>query len=138
VVQVCSKSLGVSTLIGSGAGRYPTANSVVSDMLAIANGCQSALPFPRPPSSLPFEPLLSSRWYIRAQLTPALLDDFKAAVGPACEALSVTLQRMEQVIEETGPSVCCVVNTCSRTEAQALVQSAPFATVPCVLFPMRD
>jgi hypothetical protein len=45
-VQIASSSLMSSTFVGQGAGRFPTANSCVSDILAIAQGDSSA-PFPK-------------------------------------------------------------------------------------------
>lgn len=40
--QVTSKYLGSTTFVGSGAGRYPTATSVVADMINIALGAYYA------------------------------------------------------------------------------------------------
>ena len=45
IVEVRSKYLGTTYYVGAGAGRYPTATSIVSDMLEIATG-KSTLPFP--------------------------------------------------------------------------------------------
>ena len=44
-VQIQSASLGQSTLVGQGAGRFPTANSCVSDIIAIARGTCAPQPF---------------------------------------------------------------------------------------------
>jgi homoserine dehydrogenase len=38
IVQVTSSNLGSASYVGPGAGRYPTANSVVADMVNIALG----------------------------------------------------------------------------------------------------
>ena len=54
-VQISSTSLQSSVFVGQGAGRFPTANSCVSDILAIAMGDRSP-PFPKvraAPASLP-------------------------------------------------------------------------------------
>lgn len=48
MIQVDSASLGRTTYLGAGAGRFPTANSVVADMTAIALGTIAPQPFPRP------------------------------------------------------------------------------------------
>ena len=37
MVQVRSENLGYTSYVGEGAGRYPTANSIVSDMLDLVN-----------------------------------------------------------------------------------------------------
>lgn len=51
VVEIQSEFLGTSHYRGAGAGRYPTANSIVADMVNIALGQQAPAPFPRAPSS---------------------------------------------------------------------------------------
>ena len=44
-VEITSENLVSTTLIGEGAGRYPTANSCVNDMVALAKGDKTPLPF---------------------------------------------------------------------------------------------
>lgn len=51
LVQVDSTALGRTTFSGAGAGRFPTANSIVADLLAIAKGTNAKRPFPRAPPS---------------------------------------------------------------------------------------
>ena len=64
-VEVCSKSLQQSTFVGQGAGRFPTANSCVSDILAIAQGDQSQ-PFPKAADGdLKFVNSYTSAFYVR-------------------------------------------------------------------------
>ncbi len=47
-VVVDSDSTGITTYAGAGAGRFPTANSVLADMVSIATGSMGPAPFPRP------------------------------------------------------------------------------------------
>ncbi len=49
IVLVDGAASGTTSYSGAGAGRYPTANSVVADMVAIATNSMGAKPFPRPP-----------------------------------------------------------------------------------------
>lgn len=49
LVQVDSAALGRTTFAGAGAGRFPTANSIVADLFAIAKGTNAKRPFPRAP-----------------------------------------------------------------------------------------
>jgi homoserine dehydrogenase/predicted amino acid-binding ACT domain protein len=63
-VQVSSSSLQGSVFVGQGAGRFPTANSCVSDILDIVQG-SSATPFPKSDPSLKFVNSYSSSFYIR-------------------------------------------------------------------------
>lgn len=72
-VIINSDAIGVSTYYGPGAGRYPTANSVIADMMNIATGTMILPPFPRPsPSALNQRITLgkgneiSRWWYLRA------------------------------------------------------------------------
>ena len=53
-IEVCSASLRSSVFVGQGAGRYPTANSCVSDILDIAQGSSAVLPFPKQAADLQF------------------------------------------------------------------------------------
>jgi len=64
-VQIESSSLQESTFVGQGAGRFPTANSCVSDILAICQGITSQ-PFPKTaPDSLKFVNSFTSGFYVR-------------------------------------------------------------------------
>ena len=67
-VIVESESIGTSTYYGPGAGRYPTANSVVADMMNIAMGTMILPPFPRPATTdrLKISNDIPRWWYLRA------------------------------------------------------------------------
>ena len=71
-IEVCSSSLRSSVLVGQGAGRYPTANSCVSDILDIAQGCSAALPFPKQAADLQFLSSYVSSFYIRIRFRDAV------------------------------------------------------------------
>jgi len=64
-IQVSSSSLQQSTLVGQGAGRFPTANSCVSDILDILQGTAANKPFPKQSSELGFVNSYTSAFYIR-------------------------------------------------------------------------
>ena len=44
-VELISSNLKSSTYIGQGAGRFPTANSVINDIVVLAKGDTVAMPF---------------------------------------------------------------------------------------------
>lgn len=70
-VMIDSSSLQQSVFVGQGAGRYPTANSCVSDILAIAQGDTSE-PFPKEaPSDLKFVNTFNSAFYVRIRFRDA-------------------------------------------------------------------
>jgi len=63
-VQIDSSSLQQSIFVGQGAGRFPTANSCVSDILAVCQGATS-VPFPKESTALKFVNSFNSAFYIR-------------------------------------------------------------------------
>ena len=66
IVEVDGALCGITSYSGPGAGRFPTAVSVVADMLSIARGEASSTPFPRAAASglgLSGEP--TGLWYVR-------------------------------------------------------------------------
>jgi len=64
-VQIISQSLQESVFVGQGAGRFPTANSCVSDVLAIAAGDKTP-PFPKvAEGNLKFVNSFSAEFYVR-------------------------------------------------------------------------
>ena len=64
-VQIASDSLQQSTFVGQGAGRFPTANSCVSDILAICQGVSSQ-PFPKTADpALKFVNSYEAAFYVR-------------------------------------------------------------------------
>ncbi|CAN0151404.1 unnamed protein product [Discosporangium mesarthrocarpum] len=70
IVVVTSKNLTKSVYTGPGAGRYPTANSVVNDMVRIAQGlCGRPFPVAR---ELSVAPDFSTRFYVRVTATDGL------------------------------------------------------------------
>ena len=70
-VQVDSSNMGTTGYIGPGAGRYPTANSVVSDVLRIARGESPATPFPKT-GEVALQNDYTSMFYIRISIQDGL------------------------------------------------------------------
>jgi homoserine dehydrogenase len=73
LVEVTGLASGLTSYAGAGAGRFPTAASVLADMVAIATGTLGKKPFPRPKPSaakFPVSPALTRgnprQWYVRA------------------------------------------------------------------------
>ena len=64
--------MGVSTLSGPGAGRYPTANSVLNDLIRISLG-RSLPPFPlNSGDALAIDSNYQSKFYVRIKCTDGL------------------------------------------------------------------
>jgi len=92
-VEITSKNLVSTTLIGEGAGRFPTANSCVNDIVALAKGDQTPLPF-NPPSELKFVNNFESDFYIRLKYRDAL--GITRQCGEICEKYGVSIHSILQ------------------------------------------
>ena len=73
IVEIMSESLQQSFLIGEGAGRYPTANSVVSDLFHIANDISSEEAFPLEDNTSEYESNFEGNFYVRIQVKDELV-----------------------------------------------------------------
>lgn len=93
-VEVISKNLQSTTYIGQGAGRFPTANSCVNDIIALAKGDQMALPFnPSSPNKI-FVNNYDSVFYIRLRYRDAL--GITRQCGEICEKHGVSIHSILQ------------------------------------------
>lgn len=93
-VQIISKYLAETVLTGQGAGRYPTANSCVSDLLQIVQGVCPA-PFPKLKATpLTFKNDFSSAFYIRVQYRDEV--GITRDVGAVCEKYDISINSMLQ------------------------------------------
>jgi len=95
-IEVVSKSLGSSSFVGEGAGRYPTANSCVSDMSALARGDSTApLPFgPNPDKPVKFVNDYESQFYLRLRYRDNL--GITRECGEICEKCGVSIHSLLQ------------------------------------------
>jgi homoserine dehydrogenase len=93
-VEVISKNLQATTLIGQGAGRYPTANSCINDILALAKGDKTPLPFNPPATGVQFVNNYESNFYIRLKYRDAL--GITRQCGEVCEKYGVSIHSILQ------------------------------------------
>jgi len=93
-VQITSTSLGSSTFVGRGAGRFPTANSCVSDIFGICEGSTSE-PFPKTaPLSLKFRNSFTSAFYVRIRFRDGT--GIIRSVGTAFANAGISIQSILQ------------------------------------------
>mmetsp|Transcript_117352 Transcript_117352/g.230239 ORF Transcript_117352/g.230239 Transcript_117352/m.230239 type:complete len:475 (+) Transcript_117352:67-1491(+) len=92
-VEITSSNLLSTTLIGEGAGRYPTANSCVNDIVALAKGDKTPLPF-NPPSDLKFVNNYEADFYIRLKYRDTL--GITRQCGEICEKYGVSIHSILQ------------------------------------------
>jgi len=92
-VEISSSNLQRTTYIGQGAGRFPTANSCVNDIAAIAKGDKTALPF-NPSSDLNFVQQYDSVFYLRLKYSDAI--GITRQCGEVCEKYGVSIHSLLQ------------------------------------------
>lgn len=93
-VEVISANLQESTYIGQGAGRYPTANSCINDIVALAKGDKSPAPFNPAASGKKFVNDYDSVFYIRLSYTNAI--GITRQCGEICEKHGVSIHSILQ------------------------------------------
>jgi len=93
-VEFISKNLETTTLIGQGAGRYPTANSCVNDIVSLAKGDKITLPFNPPSTDVQFVNNYDSNFFIRLKYTDGL--GITRQCGEVCEKYGVSIHSMLQ------------------------------------------
>jgi homoserine dehydrogenase len=91
-VTVKSANLGTTSYTGPGAGRFPTANSVVADICRVASGLSFADPFPLE-SKIDIDNDYTSAFYIRIS--------FQDELG--------IIRRVGELAEVSGVSICSVL-----------------------------
>jgi len=92
IVSVKSKNLGSSFFIGPGAGGDPTANSVVSDIISMAQG-QTSVPFPKTvPTKLSSD--FTSKFYIRFVIKDCL--GVMKKIADSCFSHEISINSIEQ------------------------------------------
>ncbi|KAJ1622073.1 homoserine dehydrogenase-domain-containing protein [Pavlovales sp. CCMP2436] len=93
-VQLLSKYSKETVLVGQGAGRFPTANSCVSDLLQIVQGT-CAPPFPKEAvAGLAFKNDYSAAFYIRMRYRDQV--GITRDVGAVCEKNGISIHSMMQ------------------------------------------
>lgn len=93
VVSVKAKQLGVLSLSGAGAGRYPTARSIVADVIRVCTG-RAEKPFPQTASVPPLADDYQARFYVRLTARDRL--GIIKTVGQLAEQNSVSINAILQ------------------------------------------
>jgi len=93
-VEVLSSNLQSATYIGQGAGRYPTANSCINDIVALAKGDKSPMPFNPFGKGKKFVNNYDSVFYIRLSYKDAL--GITRQCGEVCEKHGVSIHSILQ------------------------------------------
>jgi homoserine dehydrogenase len=134
-IEVTSKNLQSSTYIGQGAGRYPTANSCVNDIIALTKGDKTPLPFNPPLANKIFVNNYNSIFYIRLSYRDGL--GITRQCGEVCEKHGVSIHSILQnpitkkndaafVVVTENVSLKAVKNVCADLEALDWCRGPPF------------
>jgi len=136
IVEVMSESLQRSFLIGEGAGRYPTANSVVSDLFQIANGVASDEAFPLEDNTSEYESNFEGNFYVRIQVKDEL--GIIRRCGGLCEKHGISVHAIYQEPIRDSANMPFVLSTettrhenvvalCDDLEKEKFVVERPFS-----------
>ena len=121
-VTVTSQNMGPCLYTGPGAGRYPTANSVVADILRVAAQPTYAPVAFAKPSTATLETNYTAKFYLRASGTAAL---------PSAETIANWAQECgvptPQVLDgaTVQGSVAFSIDSCTKNQMDALVAKFP-------------
>lgn len=93
-VEISSSNLQRTTYIGQGAGRYPTANSCVNDIVAIAKGDVNVSPFNPADDGAKFVQQYDSVFYLRLKYSDQV--GITRQCGEICEKYGVSIHSILQ------------------------------------------
>jgi len=108
-LEVISSNLQSTTYIGQGAGRYPTANSCVNDIVSLAKNDQTVEPFNPSDSEKIFVNNYDSTFYIRLSYRDAL--GITRQCGEICEKHSVSIHSLLQNPIDSADDAAFVIIT---------------------------
>jgi len=119
-VAIDSANLGTTTYTGPGAGRFPTANSVVADVCRVANGTVGCDPFPLESASIVLDHDYSSCFYVRVSFQDEL--GIIRRIGELAEGCGVSINSVLQNPMKDRMFADCVVTTeeCKLSQVTAL------------------
>jgi len=138
VVDVASDNCFASSLVGPGAGRFPTANSVVSDLARLADGLAPVSPFPPVASGITFNADYEAQFYVRLNIKDA--HGIIKIVGQLCEDAGIGIYSILQNTIKDRDNLNFVVTTdaCKLSQIKAMAsafQEQPFCLSSPVFMP---
>jgi len=140
-VVVDSANLGSTSFGGPGAGRYPTANSVVADVLRVANDTCPVVPFPPNHSNdaIDIDNDYVSPFYIRIPFRDGL--GIVRSVGDLAMSQNVSIHSILQqpITDRMAADTVVTTEACKLSQAQALcalIEKEDYALGSPVLMPL--
>ena len=137
-IAVESANLGVSSYTGPGAGRYPTASSVTSDVLRIVKGLCPPDPFPLT-SYIDIDHDYSSAFYVRVSFSDGL--GIIARVGSIAERHGVSVNSVLQnpIRDRHAAEFVVTTEECRLSQVSAMceeIAKEDFSRGPPLCMPM--
>jgi homoserine dehydrogenase len=142
-VAIDSANLGLASFGGPGAGRYPTANSIVADIMRVANGTCPTVPFPPVASSSSFADDIDkdyeSAFYIRISFQDGL--GIVRIIGELAESQGVSIHSILQrpITDRMAADTVVTTESCKLSQVVALcdlIGREEFALSTPVYMPM--
>ena len=122
IVDIASDNLGTSAFVGPGAGRFPTANAVVSDLARLCDGL-APVPFPDEVSCA-FEPDFKAQFYVRLNIKDQ--HGIIKIVGQLCEDAGIGIYSVLQNTITDRENLSFVVTTDECRVSQVRSMAAAF------------
>lgn len=119
-VEISSSNLQRTTYIGQGAGRFPTANSCVNDIVSITKGDKTSEPF-NPQCDAKFVQKYDSVFYLRLKYSDAL--GITRQCGEVCEKYGVSIHSILQnpISKNSDAAFVIVTEKVSNTAMKQVV-----------------
>jgi len=134
IVTITSDNLVESSLVGQGAGRFPTANSVCQDLYLLAKDrCPAPFPDAPPGPALVVSSDFASRFYVRMHIKDGM--GIIKTVGELCEQNGVSIHAILQTDITDVNDVKFVVCTEQCKESAVAGMCDAFAKMPYCLSP---
>mmetsp|Transcript_1256 Transcript_1256/g.2625 ORF Transcript_1256/g.2625 Transcript_1256/m.2625 type:complete len:471 (-) Transcript_1256:68-1480(-) len=137
-VAIDSANLGIASYTGPGAGRYATANSIVADILRVANNTSTASPFPFS-SNIEIDNDYVSAFYIRISFQDGL--GIIRRIGELSESQEVSIHSILQqpITDRMAADTVVTTEACKYSQVKALcelIEKEDFALCAPVFMPM--
>jgi len=137
-VAVHSTNMGICSFTGPGGGRFPAANSIVADIIRLANGTP-ANPFPLQ-SDIDIDNDYTAAFYIRIPFIDSI--GIIRAVGELAEASDVSIHSILQnpIVDRLEADFCVITEECKLSQVKAfcdlLEEESDFCRAHPVYMPM--
>ena len=134
LVSVYSDNLNIGSYVGQGAGRYPTANSVMNDIIQLARGEMPSDPF-KLTKSMTLEPNYQAQFYVRINITDgvgivkaigALAEESNVSILSILQAPITDRNNVEFVVTTDLTSLKNVTEMCKKITSLPFVKEEPF------------